>query len=216
MSGNLPDNGPLELTKSITADAEAQIRTLLERAQVAVEAENSKADQEAGAIRAEILAKAREKADRLSARERAMAKAEAQRAELRAREAAVSKEFDRILAELAALHSDREQYRQSLMVLAAEAIQGIAEPEVRLRLATADQSLADSAFMGIVRDELKARTNHNCTVHLSFDLVDAGGGCSAESSSRRVILDNTYTRRLERARRSLRTTIMREAAKYYE
>jgi vacuolar-type H+-ATPase subunit E/Vma4 len=216
MSGDLHDSGSLELEKGIAVDADAQVRALLDQAQAVVSAENGKTSEEANALRAAILAKAREKADRLIARERALATAEAQRIELSAREAAVLKGFERIRAELSAMHANRETYRQSLQVLAAEAIRGIAEPEVRLRFSAIDEALADAVFLEALRADVKACSGHNCTVHASFDLADAGGGCSAEATSGRYILNNTYTRRLELARRSLRTAIMREAAKRHE
>ena len=216
MSGEVPDSGQIEMAKSIVADAEAQIQAILEQARAAAAAETDKAAGEANATRAEILAKAGEKATKLNTREQALAKAEARRIELNAREAAISTVLERIQKELSALRADSDAYRQSLQMLAVEAIQGIAEPEVKLRFAAIDQTLVNSEFLEAVNTKAQARTGHNCAVHVLFDLADAGGGCSAESVSGRIIFDNTFARRLERARRSLRTAIVREAAKYNE
>ncbi|MCC6491001.1 MAG: hypothetical protein IT364_26170 [Candidatus Hydrogenedentes bacterium] len=203
------------MAKSIAADADAQIQAILEQARATATAESGKAAAEASATRAEILAKADEKIAKLKAREQALARAEARRIELSARETAIAAVLDRIQEEMSALRADSETYRRSLQTLAVEAIQGIAAPQVRLRFAPADQPLVNDTFLDGVNAGIQARTGHNCAVQVSFDLEDTGGGCVAESVSGHIIFDNTFVRRMEQARSSLRTAIVREAAKYH-
>lgn len=216
MSAEIPHRGSEEMLKSIVADADAQIQAILTQASAAAAAESVKAAEEASATRAEILARTDEKIAKLNAREQALAKSEAKRIELSAREAAIATVLERIQSELSALRADPETYRRSLQLLAVESVQGIAEPQVKLRFAAADQALVNSAFLDAVNAGVQARMGHNCAVHVAFDLADAGGGCTAESVSGHIIFDNTFARRLEQTKRSLRTAIVREAAKYYE
>jgi len=210
MSGDTSIGADTQMVNSILADAEAQVAKILAEAKVTADAELSKADEEANAVRADLLNRATEKAKRLCSREQALATVEARRSDLRAREAAVQKVFELTLAELAVLHASPQAYRESLMFLASEALRGISEPHVRLSFADADRAVVDPPFLEALQAEMLKRLSSTPKIEVSFDLPDPRGGCIAKSPSGHVTFDNTYTQRFERAKRSLRTAILKE------
>jgi len=138
---------------------------------------------------------------------------EAKRVLLRAREEAISRVFDTILGELEKLHRDGARYRQALVGLAAEAVGAIGEKEVEVVLGKEDQGLADERLIVDISKRLDSESVPGIKMEIVVDRSLDGGGCVARSKDSRIIFDNTFRRRLERMKPSLRSTIVSEVLK---
>lgn len=191
------------MVESINAEADAQVRRIIDAAKATAREEFEKTEEAARALRSDILAKANDRAQKLRERELSLADAEARRAVLNAREASVRTVFDRLHAELNAIREDDESYSRSLAALAAEARAALGEPTIRLTLASRDRGVADRAVRGD-------------GIEMAYGLPDERGGLVAESCGGRTVFDNTYTRRAELAARSLRAAIIEEISKHHD
>ena len=202
-----------EIIGKIMSDGEARAQRVLDNAKRSVEAEKRKAETEAGKVRKEMLDQVKRKVAALKSKEIAGGHIEAKRVLLRAREEAISRVFDTISAELEKLHRDGTRYRQALVNLAAEAVGAIGEKEVEVVLGKDDQDLADERLVADISKRLDAEGVPGIEIELVVDRSLDGGGCVARSKDSRVIFDNTFRRRLERMKPSLRSTIVSEVLK---
>ena len=204
-------NADLEMTQAILADADAQARKCIEAAEASAAEALGKARAEADQTRAEIMARGEEKARRLRARETAVVNIECRRILLNARESAVQQVFHAIDAACGELRADAAQYALSLRAVAAEAVRGVGGDAVELMVHENDEALVDAAFI-----EALTTAAAPTTVAIRYTLADTSGGCVAVSRDGHITLNNTYARRLERMKRALRATIMREVADHHE
>jgi len=205
-----------EIVDKILADAESQAQKAIDNARRMAEAEADKARKEGRKIQDEILAQAEETAEKLQLREVSTAKIEAKRIALRAREKAIAKVFAQIEQELEEIRGDPDQYRLSLGNLATEAVMGVGEPEVVLRVSRADKALVDDAFIDDVRRRVGERSGGSVKVDVRVEPTDMGGGCVARSKEGRIVFDNTFRRRLGSAKPRLRSLIVKELMKTNE
>lgn len=208
--GSTPEH---EIIDKILADAASQAQRAIDNARKTAEAEIDKARNEGQKIQTEILAQAEEKAQKLRLREVSTAKLEAKRILLRAREKAVSKVFAQIEGELNGIRDDPDRYKRSLGNLAAEAILGVGESEVVLKLSRADEAFVDDAFVDDVRRSVMERSGGEIRIDVEFDPAEAGGGCVAKSADGRIVFDNTFRRRLGNMKPRLRSLIVKELTK---
>ena len=215
MSAAPQPNAEAMMVDSIRADAEAQIRQIIETANTAAQNELHLTEEAARVVREEILAKARDKAKKLREREISLANVEARRIVLMAREGSVQKVCERIRSELHAIRADAVAYRRSLAVLMKESLAAIDSPQIQLTLAEQDQKLAGALLLESSRDE-KVSSTLNGRVKLKFNGAHDDGGCIAESDDGRVVFNNTYARRFEQAMRTLRANIIEEIVKRHE
>jgi len=204
-------NADLEMTQAILAEADAEARKCIEAAEASAAEALGKARAEAEQMRAEIVARGEDKARRLRARETAVVNIECRRILLDAREAAVVRVFHAIDAACAAVRADAAQYALSLRAVAAEAVRGVGGDAVELMVHENDEALVDAAFIDALTTAAAPTT-----VAIRFTLADASGGCIAASRDGHITLNNTYARRLERMKRAVRATIMREIAGHHE
>jgi len=211
--GSTPEH---EIIDRILADAESQARRAIENAAKVAEAEAEKARKEGRKIQAEILAQAEGKAEKLKLREVSTAKIEAKRTLLRAREEAVSKVFAQIEGELKEIREDPDRYRRSLGNLAAEAVLGVGESQVVLKVSRADEAFVGDAFIDDVRRRVSERSGGELKVDVEFGPTDMGGGCVARSTGGRIVFDNTFRRRLGSIKPRLRSLIVKELMKSNE
>ena len=205
-----PEDGIIE---KILSDGEAQARRLIENARRSEASEERKAAAEADRIRSEILAKAQAKAKTIRSKLIATGHIEAKRVLLKAREQAIQKVFDMIEQELAKVRKNQKEYAAALVSLAVEAISGVAEPAVTLKVAREDEALADDEFITQVRERLSEIMGQETKITVEIDPRLRWGGCVAVGAQGRVVFDNTFGRRLERMRSALRSAIAREVLK---
>ncbi len=205
-----------EIIQNILAEAEVRAQRARDSAQNAIEAEDAKAAKEREGTAREILGKAEDTARKDRAREVATAHVEAQRILLLAREEAVAAVLSQIEQGLTSLRENKEEYRISLTRLAAQAVQAIGEPEVRLYIDNADRGLVDNAFLDAVRSAVRQGSGRELAVQTDFSRTDLGGGCMAAALNGRMVFDNTFSKRLERMRNRLRTSIVEDMTKNHE
>jgi vacuolar-type H+-ATPase subunit E/Vma4 len=202
-----------EIIGKIMGDGEARAARVLDNARRSAEGEKRKAETEAERIRKEMLDQVRRKVAALKSKEIAGGHIEAKRILLRAREGAISKVFDTITEELGKFRQDASRYREALVNLAAEAVRAIGEAEVTVALGKEDEALAGSDFVSGIAGRLKAEGVTGIEIGVVVDPAVGGGGCVARSKDSRVIFDNTFKRRLERMKPSLRSAIVNEVLK---
>jgi len=89
-------------------------------------------------------------------------------------------------------------------------VSAIGETEVQLRISGVDRPFVDDAFMERLRSAARERVGRELAIHIDFSQADLGGGCIAASVNGRIVYDNTYSKRLERMRNQLRTSIVRD------
>jgi vacuolar-type H+-ATPase subunit E/Vma4 len=199
-----------EIIGKIMGDGRARAARVVDNARRSAEGEKQKAEAEAGKVRKEMLDQVRRKVAAIKSKDVAGGHIEAKRVLLRAREGAISKVFDTILQELGKLHEDGPRYRKALVGLAVEAVRAIGKPEVTVALGSDDQALADENLVSDVTGRLQAGGISGVKIDIVVDPGLGGGGCVARSKDSRVIFDNTFRRRLERMKPSLRSTIVSE------
>ncbi|MBX7257313.1 MAG: V-type proton ATPase subunit E [Candidatus Hydrogenedentes bacterium] len=216
MNGKPPIDADAQMIGAILADAEAQTTKIAEEARSTVDAELKSIEAEAKAVREEIVGRAKDKAQRLRARGQALAAVEARRIVLRARESAIQSILTQVKEQLAVLRLDDAAYRASLLFLAEEAVRGVSEPVVQLAVAKRDSHLLDSDFQFALKNGVSKSLGIGPDIRFAFDLADTAGGCVARSGDGRIVFDNTFTRRFERALRSLRAAILKEAPNCHE
>lgn len=202
-----------EIIRKIMSDGEARAARLLDNAGRSVEGESRKAEAEAEKVRNEMLGQVKRKVETLKSKEIAGGHIEAKRVLLRSREEAISKVFDTILKELDNLHRDGPRYREALISLAVEAVGAIGEKEVTVTLGKDDENLADEKLVSDIGGRLDSQGSPGIAIEIVVDPSLEGGGCVAGSKDLRIIFDNTFKRRLDRLKPSLRSTIVSEVLK---
>jgi vacuolar-type H+-ATPase subunit E/Vma4 len=201
-----PEEGIIE---KILGDARSQAKRALDNARRSREAEEAKAAKEAGGVREKILSQARRRAELLRSKETAAAQIETKRVMLRSREEAIGRVLSAIEEGLAEMRSQPE-YREALRNLAAEAVEGIGDRRVVLRVAESDRKLADSVFVADVAERVGKVGGKGVEIEIKLDPEIEDGGCVATSADGRIVLNNTFGRRLERLRPALRGEIVNE------
>jgi V/A-type H+-transporting ATPase subunit E len=199
-----------EIINKILGDGKARADRVLDNARRSADSENRKAEAEAERIRKEMLDQVARKARVLESKEIAGAHIEAKRILLRAREEAIERVFKMIREDLDKLHDDTSRYRQALVGLAAEAVRAIGEPEVVLAVGEEDGDLVESGLAKEIENSLASEGSDEVRIEMIVDPKVSGGGCVARSKDARVIFDNTFSRRLEREKPALRSTIVSE------
>jgi V/A-type H+-transporting ATPase subunit E len=197
------------MVESIRADADAQIREIMDSANAAAQKETEQIEKAADGIREEILVRARDKAKKLREREISLANVEARRVVLAAREQSVNKVCDRIRAALNIIRADGAVYPHSLTVLLWEASNAIGDSKLRVTLSERDRGVVEAILTG------SPKFNGE-DIDLAFISEHDGGGCVGQSHDGRIAFDNTYARRLALAMRELCAKIIQEMAKHHE
>jgi vacuolar-type H+-ATPase subunit E/Vma4 len=202
-----------EIIGKILGDGRARADRVKENARRSADAEKRKAQAEAERIRKESLDRAKRKAAVHRSKEVAGGHVEAKRILLRAREEAISGVFDTIRQELEKIHRDTARYRKSLVRLAGEAVRAIGEPEVEVVIGKEDEDFAVGKLVSDIVEDLGSQGIKGIRIETVVDPGITGGGCVARSTDSRVIFNNTFERRLERMKPSLRSTIVSEVLK---
>jgi vacuolar-type H+-ATPase subunit E/Vma4 len=205
--------GEDEIIRKIMGDGEAKASRVLDSARRSAEGERRKAEAGAEKVRKEMLDQVKRKVDTLKSKEIAGGHIEAKRVLLRAREKAISRVFDTVREELDKFHHDGPRYRQALVNLAVQAVGAIGEGEVTLALGKDDEGLADDNLVSEIADRLDSQGTRGVKIKVVVDPSLVGGGCVARSKDSRIIFDNTFRRRLDRLRPSLRSVIVNEVLK---
>ena len=213
MSADIGRGSEDEIIGKIMSDGEARAARVLDNAGRSADGEKRKAETEAGRVRKEMLDQVKRKVTTLKSKEVAGGHIEAKRILLRAREEAISKVFDTIVEDLGKLHQDGPRYRQALVNLAAEAVRAIGESEVTVALGGEDAALAGDDLISDIAGRLQSEGMAGVKIDVVVDPGLGGGGCVARSKDSRVIFDNTFKRRLERMKPSLRSAIVSEVLK---
>ena len=203
-----------EIIGKILGDGKARAERVIENARRSADAEKHKAEAEAEKVHREILGRVGRKAAVLKSKEVEGGHIEAKRVLLRAREEAISRVFDTVRQELGKIQRDTARYRKALVKLAGEAVRAIGGPEVTVVLGKEDEALANEELISDVTEELRSQGIEDIRIRTAVDSRVAGGGCLARSIDARVIFDNTFERRLERIKPSLRSTIVSEVLKH--
>jgi vacuolar-type H+-ATPase subunit E/Vma4 len=200
------------ITEKIIADAREQAEKLIRNAGVGAAAEQKKTEREIERIEQGARAGWDLRVEKIRMSEISTARIESRRILLDAREKAVSGLFAEIEEGLGCLREDRRRYRESLVVLAVEAVTAIGGSGVVLKFGETDRDIVDEAFLGEVRSGVEGgAAGTDFTVE--FADGEMGGGCVAASPDGRIVLDNTLGRRLEEMRPAIRATIVKELAR---
>lgn len=202
-----------EIIGKILSDGEARAGRVLDNARRSAESETRKAEAEAEKVRKEILGQAKRKAAALTSKEVAGGHIEAKRILLRAREEAIAKVFDTVRQEMEKLHGDTSRYRKALVNLAVEAVRAIGEAEVTIEFGKEDEALTGEDLVSDITGRLGSEGMAEVKIDVVVDPGVRGGGCVGRSKDLRVIFNNTFHRRLERMKPSLRSTIVNEVLK---
>ncbi len=196
------------IVEKILEDAQKQAKRILDGAERTAESQRKKADSEASKIREQTLDQAKVKAEMLRAKEIATARLEAKRILLDAREGIIRKAFAAIERELARLRKANE-YRETLLRLALEAIAAVGGKQVKLVVSKEDEALVDEGFMTELEQRIaggSSRAGVEIDLEVAQNLED--GGCIATSPDGRIVFDNTLKRRFERMKPTLRAMLI--------
>ncbi len=210
MSDDAMDKGGQQIVETILAEADARAKEIVENAERAAKAQVEKAQRQADVIRADILADAQHRSEKVRERETASGQIEAKRMLLRAREELTARVLDQLEGCLRTIRQDPDESNRSLWNLAGEAVCAVGQSEVVLKVGKADAGLVDEALAERLAAEASDEAGRSIAVTLQLDERDLGGGCIAQSPDGRIVYDNTYPKRMERGRKDLRARIVKE------
>jgi V/A-type H+-transporting ATPase subunit E len=186
------------LIERVLAKARDAATAMTERAEQAAERELGQAEEQAAKRLAAAEAVMREAALERQHAVQAEVQQEERRAVMNAREAAVESVFVAALEQLVAL-DDRNGRRALLIRLVGEGIEAIGTDSVRVRLNVADQAVA--------RDEAFPKEIGGVPLTIDDETIVVSGGPVVSDAAGRVVFENTFEARLERARAGLRRQI---------
>jgi vacuolar-type H+-ATPase subunit E/Vma4 len=206
MSETVSRGGEDEIIGKILSDGQTRAKRILDGAERTAESERRKAEAEADKVRKETMDQVARKAETVRSKEVAGAHIEAKRILLRAREDAISRVFETIREELKKVHDDESRYRDAL-------VRAIGGSGVTVALCEEDRALSGADLAAEIEAKLAREGSGDIKIHIVIDPGVVGGGCVARSGDSRVIFDNTFPRRLERMKPSLRSIIVNEVLK---
>ncbi len=95
--------------------------------------------------------------------------------------------------------SNTKEYEKSLENLLAVAILTLSEPEVIVHCRKQDQKIFSNQFLSIAADKAEKENNVKSKITLSNEFIDCMGGLIVETSDRKISINNTYEKRIDRA-----------------
>ena len=186
------------LIERVLAKARDEATTMTERAERAAERELSQAEEQAAKRLAAAEAVVREAALERQHAVKAEAHQAERRAVMNAREDAVEAVFAAALEQLTA-RDDADERRALLVRLIGEGIEAVGADSVRVRLNVADQAVARAA--GFPKDI------GGVPLTIDDETIEVSGGPVVSDAAGRVVFENTFEARLERARVTLRRRV---------
>jgi len=186
------------LIERVLAKASAEAGAATERAQKGSEREIGQAEAQARKRLAAAEAVLREAAqERRYSRQADVQQAE-RRALMNEREAAVAAVFGAALEALSVI-GDATQRRDLLVELIGQGIAVVGSPSVRVRLNAAELALA--------QDPVFPQEINGAALTLDPEPLQCSGGPIVSDEAGRIVFENTFEARLERARESLRRQV---------
>jgi len=186
------------LADEILRDAQRKADRARTRAERETAKIQKKTERDAQTATARTLELAQERGERLAQAVLATLEAEAQRELLAAREGELDKLFEQARQRLA--DKGGYDYPAVLAVLAAQAIEAMAAPEVVLELNDGDRAIATEAWLA----DLRGRVGREVAIAVADGAAPIDGGLIARSADGRLLYDNSFAARLERLRPDLR------------
>ena len=127
---------------------------------------------------------------------------------LKAQEQVINQVLALVKKEIESLHQ-KENYEQVLYGIIKEAIEGLGEKEVVVRVAPEEnQILEKSEILSRIREEFQ--TKYGREFHLEIKVEAINRGIIAESLNGSVSYNNTYAERLNRMQDRLRAMIAKQ------
>lgn len=195
------DDNMEALSKAILSEARAEADQLLADARSKADAVRQRAQEQVAEIRQEVLARARQEADRLHSQKLATAQLKARTIQLDHREKMLNQVFEKALSELPSVQqwTDYEGIAQNLL---REALEQLRAREVLVRADRHTQSLLSQKFLSDISKELGVDIQWG-------DPLDQGLGVVVEASNGHLQYDNTLQTRMSRMQNNLRAPVYR-------
>jgi vacuolar-type H+-ATPase subunit E/Vma4 len=95
--------------------------------------------------------------------------------------------------------SNTKEYEKSLENLLAVAILTLSEPGIIVHCRKQDQKIFSNQFLSIAADKAEKENNVKSKITLSNEFIDCMGGLIVETSDRKISINNTYEKRIDRA-----------------
>lgn len=195
------DDNMEALSKAILSEARAEADQLLADARSKADGIRQRAQEQVAEIRQEVLARARQEADRLRSQKLATAQLKARTIQLDHREKLLNQVFEKAKSELPSVQqwTDYEGIAHNLL---REALEQLRASEVVVRADRHTQSLLPQKFLSDISKELGVDIQWG-------DPLDEGLGVVVEASNGHLQYDNTLQTRLSRMQNSLRAPVYR-------
>ena len=100
--------------------------------------------------------------------------------------------------------SDTKDYEKSLENLLITAILTFSEPEVIVYCREEDKKIFTNQFLSSAADKAEKENKVKSKITLSNEFIDCIGGLIVETSDRKISINNTYEKRIDRALRKIK------------
>ncbi len=95
--------------------------------------------------------------------------------------------------------ADSKEYKKSLENLLLTAVLTLKEPVVIVYCRKQDKKIFTSQFLSSIADKAEKENKIKSKITLSNEFIDCMGGLIAETSDRKISINNTYEKRIDRA-----------------
>ncbi|MCK5303819.1 MAG: hypothetical protein KAJ72_01115 [Candidatus Heimdallarchaeota archaeon] len=95
--------------------------------------------------------------------------------------------------------ADSKEYEKSLENLLTTAVLTLSEPEVIVHCRKQDKKFFTNQFLSNIAEKVEKENQVKSKLSLSNEFVDCMGGLIVETSDRKISINNTYEKRIDRA-----------------
>jgi vacuolar-type H+-ATPase subunit E/Vma4 len=95
--------------------------------------------------------------------------------------------------------ADSKEYEKSLENLLTTAVLTLSEPEVIVHCRKQDKKFFTNQFLSNIAEKVEKENKVKSKLTLSNEFVDCMGGLIVETSDRKISINNTYEKRIDRA-----------------
>ena len=103
--------------------------------------------------------------------------------------------------------ADTKEYEKSLENLLLTAVITLREPEIIVSCRKQDEKIFTNQFLLSAADKAEKITEIKSKLTLSNEFIDSMGGLIAETSDRKISINNTYEKRIDRALRKIKREV---------
>ncbi|MCG3255009.1 MAG: hypothetical protein KAU62_02890 [Candidatus Heimdallarchaeota archaeon] len=187
----------LEITRKIEENTEKLIKEILADQKKTIASINKETEGKIKAIQEKIVEEAKNSADSEFSKKKAKKELELKLQITKYRDDLVYGLIEKAKKKIAALTGTKE-YEKSLEKLVLEATLTLKQPELTVLCRKEDKDIFSKQFFDNISKQITDK-ELNVKFNLSKDFIKSMGGVKVETVDRKISIDNTYEKRIERS-----------------